>query len=512
MIDPYNTNRKVFAEGARVSETPLSSTRPSSKLLENGDATVDLPGVRKERRRMFRKLNFGAVPGYAPLCLDSNDPDTVWCAFAKRLFRDIPAPKQGILERFRVFVRGYVREHIPKVKPLGFEEWLLTTSYNEERKQQLREAFFSLFGGRPTKKTCSRISTFVKSEFYTEWKHARMINSRCDEFKVWSGPMFKAIEDAVYALPQYIKHVPVPDRPAAVASLKKAGRRYYVTDFVAYESHFTRALMDVCECELYRWCLSDTTEGEYLCQALMGRNRMRTRTGVKAQVKARRMSGDMCTSLGNGFTNDMTSKFIAHEKGGSVVGFVEGDDGIFASDVEITAKDYEDLGFTIKIQEVDDPCLASFCGMVFAESGQIVRDPRKFVMGFGWTQSFIGAGSKIMDELLRAKALSACYETPNCPIICAFARKALSVTRHAHPRFVHDGYHDLMVLPDVVNLPPTQISADTRLLFESLYGISIATQIEIEDAVYAGDMELIAKLMPPTPDQSNYASLYVVVT
>lgn len=497
----------MYAEGARVAETPL--TRPVSTLVNTGKASVHLPGLRRERRKMYRRLNSCAVPGYAPLCMDTNDPDTVECAFKQRLLRDVPAVDKRMLRRFRLFVKQFLVANVQRARNIEFEEWLEGTSYNQQRKDQLREAHDSLRGGRPTRHQASHIDSFVKSEFYPTWKHARMINSRADVFKAWSGPKFKAIEEVVYALPEFIKHVPVPLRPGRVAALKQAGRHYYATDFTAFESHFTPEVLDACECELYRHCLLDDCDADFLCSVIMGDNRMRTRTGVSARIKGRRMSGDMCTSLGNGFTNLMLAKFLVVEKGGHIEGFVEGDDGLFCTDVLLSADDYARLGFTIKIEEVPDPCEASFCGMIFSGSGEIIREPRRFLMGFGWTQSFINAGPRIMDELLRAKALSTAYETPQCPIVGAFARYALKCTSHVHPRFVQDGFH---TMPDVVNVSEFCPSIDTRQLFEHVYGVPISTQLAIESAVEHGNFTLVASLLPPTSEQSDYCSKYVVVT
>lgn len=488
-------------------ETPLE--RPTSKAVEEGLATIGLSYFRKQRRRMFRRLNYCAVPGYAPVCMDSNDPDTVGCAFKKRLFRDLPPARAGFYEEFRTFVRRFLSEHVPHVQPLEFETWLEGTSYNEARKGELRLAFAELRGGPPTARQRSHIDTFVKTEFYPGWKHARMINSRCDAFKVWSGPRFKAIEEAVYGLHYFIKHTPVPKRPEAIAALKKAGRRYFQSDFTAFESHFTPQLLDCCECELYRWCLNDDAECEILCAALQGENRMRTRTGCAASIQGRRMSGDMCTSLGNGFTNLMLAMFVASKKGGEIDGFVEGDDGLFATDFELTTEDYAGCGFTIKIDEVSDPCRASFCGMIFADSGEIIKDPYKFMQGFGWTSSFISAGRQIMDELLRAKALSSVYETPQCPIIGAFARYALMVTQHANPRWSADGYHS--VPPDAVDIPAFQPAPDTRALFEEMYGISVTTQLLVESLVMRGRFEEVARYLPPPADVAEYCSNFVTV-
>lgn len=506
-IDVWTTKRKVYACGYRIGEVPLPV--PVSRLVNNGEANVSTPPARRDRRRMFRRLNYGAVPGYAPLCLDTNDPLTVKYGFMQRLLGDVPKPDNVLIGELAEFVLGYCQKHFPRVLVPSFEEWLAQTPYTESRKYELREAYEGLRGGRPTARQCSHVDSFGKSESYPSYKHLRLINSRCDAFKVWSGPMFKAIESVVYELPEFIKHVAVPDRPRVIRNLQKAGAFYYQTDFTAFERHFVPDIYNAIECVLYKHCLGDTTDAQYLCNALTGENKMRTRTGVRANVRARRMSGDMCTSLGNGFTNLMLAKFIAHKKGGVLDGVVEGDDGLFTSTVPLCKEDYEKLGFTIKIDTIANPCHGSFCGMIFSESGQIIRNPRRFLQNFGWTLSFINAGTQIMDQLLRAKALSAAYETPNCPIVGVIARRALQKTRGVTPRFVDDGYHRPH---DEFEVPIFNPSSDTRLLFEHMYGISINEQLLIEDAISRDELGLVAQLLPPLEEVADYASRFIEAT
>lgn len=458
---------------------------------------------------MFRKLPAVAIPGYAPWHVDTNDLQTVKAGLAQRLMRDIPKPCVNDLLEFKEFVANYIKK-LPKARVMEFDEWIEQTSYNESRKSDLRKTHNELRGGTPTARQCSHIDTFVKAESYPEPKHARLINSRSDAFKVFSGPAFKAIENVVYALPEFVKHIPVPDRPAKILEFKKAGRRYYQTDFTAYESHFTPAVLDICECALYRHALADWTHVELLCSTLMGTNRLRTKTGLAARVQGRRMSGDMCTSLGNGFTNLMLAKFLAHKQGKELFGFVEGDDGLFATTANLKQIDYLNLGFSIKITEVTDPCKASFCGMIFASSNEIIKDPFKFLMNFGWTSSFTGAGPKIMLELLRAKALSCAYETPQCPIVGAFARFALNQTRDSAARFVTDGYKTIPT--DVRNVPAFNPTFETRVLFESCYGVSVDVQMAVERAILSGRIDEVASLLPAQPAVSSFASNYVVVT
>jgi len=348
-------------------------------------------------------------------------------------------------------------------------------------------------------KDASKVKSFPKLESYGEWKYVRWINSRVDSFKVWCGPLFHAIEEVVYEDPHFIKHTPVPERPAKVMALKRAGLRYFQTDFTSFEKHFTAEVQRNIEFVLYEellpWLPADDLK--FLFSVLTGKNHLRTRVGVSAVVKARRMSGEMNTSLGNGFTNLMLALFVAHEQGFDLDGFVEGDDGLFAVNGEITTQMYAGLGFDIKIDEVDDPCEASFCGMIFSRSGQIIRDPKRFLQTFGWTHSCIHAGDKVMNQLLRAKALSACYETPNCPIVGVIARKALDHTANYAPRFVEDGYHNTAMIPrDTLDLPKFAPDMSTRHLFARKFKISIPEQLRAEAAIKAGNLNILADIVP----------------
>lgn len=518
LLDPYTTTRKVFAEGVRSVEMPIPQPGPPTQMRETAPVhhdsyTIGLPMTRRQRRKMFRRLPFGSVPGYAPICCDSNDPDTIKASIFQRLVRDLPVPEPGMLDRFGVFVKKFCAENLPVVTVPTFEEWLEATSYNEQRKQQLRKCHVELRGGRPTLKQAKKISSFIKTESYPIWKQARSINSRSDFFKVWSGPMFKAIENAVYALPEFIKHTPVPDRPEKVRGLRKANRHYYQTDFTAFESHFTMDFLTQCELVLYRHCLGPGANTDFLCNVIggnLGHNMLHYRAGVRAAIPSRRMSGDMCTSLGNGFTNLMLAKFLASEQGKELEGFVEGDDGLFSTEAILTPELYARLGFSIKIEEVEDPCRGSFCGMIFPESGEIIRDPRRFLENFGWTSSFIHAGLPIMQQLLRAKALSACYEAPQCPVVGVLARRALVHTTGAAPRFVDDGYH--YCPRDVLNVPAFNPSPDTRVLFAQEFGVSVEVQLAVEAAINADDMVLVSTLLPASIPMQEYANRYVAVT
>lgn len=326
------------------------------------------------------------------------------------------------------------------------------------------------------------------------------------------------MEEEVYKNPWFIKHVPVPERPAKISELEGDGLKYYENDFKAFESHFTPEIMRICELKLYRYLLSDYPEdAEYICSVIGGRNNLSTNTGVKFSLDARRMSGDMCTSLGNGFTNLCLILYICFLKGAQVKGFVEGDDGLFATTATITKQDYLDLGFTVEIHQVPRPTDAHFCGCTCSTDGNLLKDPRRVFQNFGWTHSFIHAGNQIMDELLRSKALNLSYEMSQCPIVRVLADVALELTKDVIVKHTEKTYNPV---PESFTGPvPYAPTYQTRSDFARLFGVSIPAQLAIEDAILRHDLVTVSLLLPPLSDPEtgrsdllDYSARYIEVT
>ena len=136
--------------------------------------------------------------------------------------------------------------------------------------------------------------------------------------------------------------------------------------------------MESLECVLYRYMcsrspwMSDLIE-EFIA-AITG-PQVCHYPDLKYSVTGTRMSGDICTSLGNGFSNLVMNLFVASKCGASIKGFVEGDDGIFSWDVMPDETYFTRMGFNIKLECYEQPSLASFCGRVFdPQDLQQVRD------------------------------------------------------------------------------------------------------------------------------------------
>lgn len=457
-----------------------------------------------------QRVNLGcALLGFANPHPDITHPGTGARGVCKRFIREIPMADSCLRDRFSRFVKKWLKKNLKpldKDTDLSFEKWISEVKYPDWRKNELRRKYEVIMNSKDER--YFKLQCFFKQEVYPQYKHARAINSRTDEFKTLIGPWFRAIEKAVFALPWFIKKTPVDERPDYI--MERIGRwaaRYVATDYTAYESHFTRELMSACEFELYRYMTEYLPNRQlfwyYLEEVLAGRNVCEFKW-FTVQCQATRMSGEMNTSLGNGFANLMIMLFVCKESGCSnVVGVVEGDDGLFVmTGTPPTAEDFKRLGLTIKLEVHTEIETASFCGIIFDKyERRNVTDPIDVLMDFGWTTGrYKNAGKRRCLELLKAKSLSLLYQYPGCPIISALARYGLRVTRGVGVRRVLDTMNLwereqlLEALSRKAKLD-VEVGPRTRMLVQEKFGILIEHQIEIEQ--YLDNLEGIQPLDIP---------------
>lgn len=438
-----------------------------------------------ERSASFRLLDDRYYPpGFCPIVADGNDPQTIRNGFAKRLCRVVPAAQAELLAELTAFVNKFLKNNFKVIpKAMDYDEWRASLSFNNLRLSQLDVAHEELHGGRPIASKMHHIQTHMKREIYHEFKNARLINSRCDQFKVWFGPICKTIEKCVYQLPWFVKDIDMGERVQRILSLRGKGHYIYTTDFTAFESHFTPEVMWALEFQLYKHFMPEG-DFDYLVKIIGGRNKMKLRNKYKAECDGRRMSGEMSTSLANGFSNLMLAMFLIEKQGGHFNGCVEGDDGLFVTDVPLDDKMYSDLGFTIKIKRERDICEAAFCGLIISDDGQLIKDPRRIMQRFAWTLDYLNARDKKCKELLRAKALSLYYELPQCPILGVLARVVIAQTAGIKAHYVEDGYH---VAPrEVYDVDAFEPTFSTRELFSRIFGVDISLQVYLEKLILQG--------------------------
>lgn len=460
------------------------------------------PAISAPRRMMQRRLPV-YVDKLAPPTPDVRDPLNVSEGAHKRILGEVPPLNRAELRRFRSFVRVFIRKHytpLPASTDLSFETWLDNTkNYNEKRKEQLRKVYNLMEHNVPLKKRDRKVKTFIKSETYSEYKFPRLINAVCDRNKVVLGPAAHAMEQVVYAnsarIPvKFIKHVPVCERPAYLEQLfGKSGTKVQATDYSSFECAFHRDLQAVCEQQLYSYLLRNFPRERAAFALMMGWNWCRSKTGVNFKVKGRRMSGEMVTSLGNGFTNAMLLMYTAHVQGVQLLAaVVEGDDGLYETVGKLDIRAVSNLGFKIKVEDWDRHSDAGFCGIKYDPIDLVpIVDPVKALTNLGWTRSvqMWGKERKAMG-LLRAKAFSLAYGCPGCPVLWPLAKRLLEITKEHEASFELDAWHlhnlhGGVTPTDVEAVEPIAAKATqrTRDLFARLFGISVSKQLELEEAI-----------------------------
>jgi len=403
------------------------------------------------------------------------------------------------LKSFKIFVKKWLAVNLTPLvnKDFTVEAWLNDTDYPLWRKDELRREWENKKGRTPSKYVSVGErqgdfinKAFVKCETYPCYKFPRSINSRTDLFKCYTGPVFKRIEEEVFKHPSFIKHIPVKDRPQYIFDKMAGHNRYYVTDYTSFEASFVPEIMKACEMQLYKHMLVNNPKAyRVIKEALTGENISKFRH-YSTLVPGVRMSGDMCTSLGNGFTNLMLFTFFAERNGGRAHGIVEGDDGLIASTVPITKADFEELGFIIKMEEHASLYDTSFCGMNLSSELTSMVDPIKTLLNFGWSHSPLAqGGAKLRRSLMKAKALSLLYENPRCPVVTILGLKALELAGNVKPRFHGDVWERQIEKESVEFKEHTHneinkgISEQIRADFAIRYGISIPLQKEWEKII-----------------------------
>jgi len=507
----------------------------------------------KLRNEIHFKLNGEAVPcsthrpvqqvslschlkGVALPHVDPTDPETVLIGQNRRVCFEPPKLNRKRLRRFARFVRRWLRRH-SGLEPLSpsldttFEAWLDSKdTYPDWRKIQLREIWYKF--DTIMEKRHFIVGGFVKDETYPEYKNARGINARSDMFKCFSGPFFSLIEKELFKkIPWFIKYVPVPDRARLIyETLYDESSLFYGTDHTSFEGHFQPDLMKVCEFELYRYMIQYLDGGKQfmeICESVLaGVNKVFFKYFFY-EIEATRMTGEMCTSLGNGFTNLMLILFVASESGFpdifSHFGFVEGDDSIFRGpkDKPLQTHIFKELGFTIKLEKFEEINTASFCGNVFAPGDfYTVTNPLETMAGFGWTTArYARSKDSKLKCLLRSKSLSLLYEYRGCPILKHLALYGLRMTERYRAKSVPLNQYKAeklkMQLQDMKEngLPIVEIPMDTRILVERLYGISVDVQLK-----YESYLDSLTELQPLDiylldqnvhPEQIDYFNRYV---
>jgi len=519
------TNR-IVAYGYRENESLLipplvKKAFINNDLVINMDKTLEITRFRDCAKRPVVMADLGLrIPGVIQPHPDPGDTHTIAAGSLYRFCREIPNSGK-YSEELNRFTAKWLEANMPPLEhgvDTTFETWIQQTPYTLARKEELTrkldESNYKLSSIIPDK--VLKVSSFMKDETYPTYKHARAINSRSDVFKSLVGPIFQLIGSQLFKLPWFIKKIPINERPQYIIDLlKREGSSYIITDYTSFEAHFTKSMMEDCELQLLKHMVQHIPEGkswyDLVHRAKTGINDINFKN-VSLKIEAKRMSGEMDTSLSNGFANLMFMLFMMDKVGATnVAGVIEGDDGLFVATGEKmpTKQDFLDLGLMIKLDVVQNLEHASFCGMVFdLDDRTNVTNPIAELVSFGWTTARYARSKKSVHMcLLRSKALSLAYQYPACPILSTLAYKVCQLTAsydsrkflqkqgsHAFNLYemeIIQKSHDYFEKHKLLEQP----GISTRLLVEKLYGISIQDQLTIEN--YINKMETIEPICCP---------------
>jgi len=453
---------------------------------------------------------------------DLSDTASSIAGVLKRTAFKHPPADCNLRSELAEFVRSWLLKNLSPLNTqddVSFNTWIEATKYSRRRKEELKKTF-EAFDGK-WKKRDLECKSFNKAESYSAWKHLRGINSRSDIFKCIVGPTFSAIEKVLFKMKWFIKKVPVSDRARHVwETMYSPTAQYYATDYSAFESHFDLQLMTEVEFQLYAFMTSALPTGASwfnLVRETLGGLQTCHYKGFVAAGVASRMSGEMCTSLGNSFANLMIFLFVCSKAGieeKDINGFVEGDDGLFKFERHQFIDDslFTKLGLTIKIDKYDTLNEASFCGLIFdPDSLIIITDPREVLTDFGWAgPSYVHCGRVRRGELLRAKSLSFMHQYPGCPIVQSLALYGLRATAHVDlSRYLERGSMKtsewergqlLEAVENIDKLVSRPVTRRSREIVDKMYGISPDEQIRIENILDSRSYEDLSPIDIGRPD------------
>lgn len=413
-----------------------------------------------------------------------------------------------ILDQFRSFVYNYVKA---RFKPLPhiqlshkfLDSWLDDSYYTVRQKKMYHKELDNYFDHTKNQRKMFDVNSFIKREFYGEFKEPRTINAPSERLKCVTAPYIKLIEKQVYDH-HFIKHCTRQDVCSRMRRIEDNYNLLYETDYSSFEGTLSTALMQACEMALFRRLLAENQEILSLIHMvdLRQRNLMCTfgHNHGKVKLKGSRLSGCMWTSLGNGFTNQMVIEFIRHKTekrkhlGINIDYLVEGDDGLIGSTVQLDMDVAEKLGLKLKLVRGNSGNDLSFCGLCVGPQGLMPASFKRVVDKFGltvnadvlredkWNTTYT---LRRCDELMRAKAMCLLVSNKAVPILQTLAMKVLHLTEDVTVMKKDFNPYWELEMQNVLNesLQPIPVNVESREFFAERFGISIDDQIYYEEMI-----------------------------
>lgn len=394
--------------------------------------------------------------------------------------------------RFFTFVQSQIKT-MPRLRSgLKYEslldDWLAHSNYTAARAAELKKLASDYMNGDIDMNRIYLCDSFIKSEMYDEIKEARIINARTDWFKVIAGPYIHAIEKLVYD-DHFVKHKTPAQIVKRLNKLRSVGSIFMETDYSSFEGSFDPELQRHVERALWDHMLVDYPEILSIIQRAYSRSHIRYKNRAHAIFEGSRMSGDMWTSLANGFTNKMINEYMAMcARDNEYDYLVEGDDAIICSssrwDTDIPAR----LGFKLTLETASDFNELSFCGLN-AVDGVLIPNVRKILTRYGYTAEMkyymdVKTNNQRYRDLMYSKACSLLATSAKVPVLGELARQQMRVWNGVNNFRYYDWWERQFYSYDEPEpLQSQPISMSVRRFVEEKYHIPIVLQLQLEEEI-----------------------------
>lgn len=425
---------------------------------------------------------------------DPYDKLSLQIAVRKRIAPKMPEIDVKFMQEFKEFVSKEVKnfQPLPAItdEDAIFEQWVQENNYTVKRNdymRTLRERFYQQDSGRWR---FNVIKSFIKRESYDDVKPPRFINSRSDYFKAIYGPYNHLIEKIVFADKHFTKGYRPDQLPEKLKDLE--GYRYYIaTDYTSFESSFCRTLTQSCEELLWKWMLQHNQRILDYVLATYCWSECKSKY-YRIGVSGIRFSGELWTSLANGFTNYMVMKFLHHKANLELAGVFEGDDGLVGiNDISrIHVEDFARLGFKIKFEVHKTLTECRFCQNAYSPftEHQYISLKHLAKLGFTCNQQDILLAKTHPEhpfKVLYAKAMSLYALSKHTPVINHVVVKLI--------KELGEKFRDEKLLIKEWNYYKNgkfykedileHVTFDDRMAYQDLFGVTVEEQLWIEDYV-----------------------------
>jgi hypothetical protein len=428
---------------------------------------------------------------------DIADPLSALNGLAGRVLAKTPDVDPDEFSSLMRFVLKQIPKHFGRICPQEIscpEEWVANSPYTQAQKAQLLTLLNEMFPDDKSLLSGERrreilmIMSFIKKEFYPDFKMFRCILGRNDLSKLLLGHVVKSIESVVYDHPSLVKHIPWHKRPEFMEEKFSPYSRFTNCDMSSYEASIKYHLTRI-EIAVYAY-ITCPEIAKLIDDCLYNNTNEMIFAWFKALMEACRASGDTTTALGNALITLFVWLYVLHKSQiTSYALVVEGDDNQQGDNDsrQLLVEIFVRLGLRAKLEYPATYSEASFCGMIFAPcSKRIITDPRKLLNRFGWLDyKYSKSSSKKIMELYRGKALCNLYQYVECPIVAAFSRAVLRVTRATTKHCIIVNKHHLnhdKIPRDETRLPPQEeVDPEARIIVENLFNIPSDIQILYEE-------------------------------